>query len=285
VIVAAALIAILAIIYVSAGTKIVPQTENWLVERLGRYNRTLEAGLHIIVPVFERVAHKEHIQERQIAGGKKIPAITLDNVSIDLAIAILYRVTDASRAWYRIRNIDQAIETLITGVVRSVIGKTELDGVQSNRQSIAIALENELKDVSEEWGILISRVEVLHVEIDAQTQSAMMRQLEAERERRSVVTKAEGAKQSAILKADGELYAAEREAEARKLRADADAYSVTVVANAIANGGIDAITYEVKKIQAQAISDLGKSSSSKFVLLPSQILDGLSAIQEKFTSS
>jgi len=112
-----------------------------LIERLGKYNRTLAAGVHVIIPFFDRVAHKESILERQLPA-KTVPAFTKNYVKISITLAILYRVTDASKAWYRIKNIDQAIETIITGFVRSTIGASDLDQVQSNRSELSSAIGN-----------------------------------------------------------------------------------------------------------------------------------------------
>ena len=169
---------ILVLVFFGLGIKIVPQSQNFVIERLGRYNRTLEAGLHIIIPVIEAVRHRVDILERQLPTSK-ISTITLDNVTIGIDLAILFRVVHAEKSVYRINNIDQAILTTVTGVVRSVIGKTDLDGVQSNRRSITEAIEEELRAVTEEWGIVLSRVEVIDVEVDDETRKAMQLQLNA----------------------------------------------------------------------------------------------------------
>lgn len=274
---------ILVVVFFALGIKIVPQSQNFVVERLGRYNRTLEAGLHIIVPVIEAVRHKVDILERQLPTSK-ISTITLDNVTIGIDLAILYRVVHAEKSVYRINDINQAIQTTVTGVVRSVIGKTDLDGVQSNRRSISEAIEEDLRAVTEEWGIILSRIEIIDVEVDDETRKAMQLQLNAERNRRAVVRQAEGEKEAAQLKADADLYTAQRQAEARKTLADADAYAVSVVAKAIATGGESAINFEVKKIQAKAIETVGSNQSSKIVLLPAELMDSLSSVAGRLVS-
>lgn len=275
-------IIILAIVvfFFSLGFKIVPQTENWLVERLGRYDRTLSAGVHIITPITERVAHKENILERQLPV-KAVPTITKDNVQIEIKLAILYRVTDASRAWYRIKNIDQAIETIITGIVRSTIGNSDLDEVQSNRRVLSETIEADIKHVTDEWGIILTRVEIVDVEVDAETRAAMQLQLNAERTRRALVREAEGKKQATCLAADAELYTAQQQAQVQRVLADAQAYAVKTVAEAINNGGESAINFDIKKIQADAIKTLGSQSGSKLVILPSDLLDTLSSVTSK----
>lgn len=265
------------IVYLALGIKIVPQSKNYLVERLGRYNRTLEAGFHIVIPIFEAVRHKVDILERQLPA-RESSTITLDNVTIAVELAILYRITDAAKSVYRIHDVDQAIQTTVTGVVRSVIGKTDLDGVQSNRRYLSDAIEEELRSVTEEWGIVLSRVEIIDVAVDEETKSAMQLQLNAERTRRAIVRQAEGEKEAKQLQADAELYTAKRNAEAKKILADADAYAVTVVAKAIENGGEAAINFEIKKIQADAIKVIGGQNNTKLVLLPADVLESLSSV-------
>jgi len=255
--------------------KIVPQSENWLVERLGKYNRNLEAGLHLTIPFFESVRYKVQIQERQLPP-KPINAITQDNVTIEISLAVLYRITDASKTMYRIADVDAAILTIVNGTVRSVLGKTDLDGVQSNRRHLANEIETELQEVSEEWGVKLTRVEITEVDVDDETKSAMQQQLNAERKRRGSVTEAEGRKQATQLDADAKLYAAEKEAMAKKILADAEAYAVSSVSKAIADGGASAVEFEIKKIQANAIQELSKGSNSKIILVPSDVLSSLS---------
>jgi len=265
----------LVLVVLKLGVKIVPQSENWLVERLGKFNRKLEAGLHLIIPFFESVRFKVPIQERQLPP-KPINAITLDNVTISVSLAVLYRIVDASKTMYRIANVDDAIMTIVNGTVRSVIGKTDLDGVQSNRRQISEEIESDLRSVSEEWGILITRVEILEVDVDPETKQAMQLQLNAERNRRALVREAEGKKQATELDADAQLYAAQRQAEAMKITADAEAYSVSVVSQAISAGGASAVEFEIKKVQAQAVQELARGQNAKIVLLPTDVVSSLS---------
>jgi regulator of protease activity HflC (stomatin/prohibitin superfamily) len=267
-------LALLIVVTIRSAVKIVPQSENWLVERLGKYHRKMEAGLHLLIPFFETVRYKVPIQERQLPP-KPINAITLDNVTISISLAVLYRIADASKTMYRITNVDDAIITIVNGTVRSVIGKTDLDGVQSNRRQLSIEIEEELKTVSDEWGIVLTRVEILEVDVDQDTRQAMQLQLNAERNRRAVVREAEGRKQATELDADAQLYAAQRQAEAKKLTADAEAYAVGVVAQAISAGGSSAVDFEIRKLQARAVEELSKGSNSKLVLVPTDVLDGL----------
>ena len=262
---------------------IVPQSENWLIERLGRYHRKIEAGLHLLVPFFEVVRHKVSIQEMQ-QPPDPINAITLDNVSISIQLAIFYRIIDSSKTMYRIADLKTGIKTIVNGTVRSVIGKTELDGVQSNRRHIAEEIESELQAVSDEWGIKLTRVEITEVEVDEQTKEAMQVQLNAERKRRGAVTEAEGIKQATQLQADARLYSAEKEALAKRILADAEAYAVAAVSKAISEGGASAIEFEVKKLQAHAVQSLAVGNNTKIVLVPSDVLSSLSGTIGKLAS-
>jgi regulator of protease activity HflC (stomatin/prohibitin superfamily) len=262
---------------------IVPQSENWLIERLGRYHRKIEAGLHLLIPFFEVVRHKVSIQEMQ-QPPDPINAITLDNVSISIQLAIFYRIIDSSKTMYRIADLKTGIKTIVNGTVRSVIGKTELDGVQSNRRHIAEEIESELQAVSDEWGIKLTRVEITEVEVDEQTKEAMQVQLNAERKRRGAVTEAEGIKQATQLQADARLYSAEKEALAKRILADAEAYAVAAVSKAISEGGASAIEFEVKKLQAHAVQSLAVGNNTKIVLVPSDVLSSLSGTIGKLAS-
>ena len=287
----------------------VNQSEQRVVERLGRYNRTLQPGLHIIIPFIERISATRSVTEN-LFEVKKLQPITLDNVKVDVQLSILWRIVEAEKTVYRIGGVDRdytkkeklenilpgrsvtnsvtnsrvqnAIEATVLGVVRSVIGRTELDGIQSNRSQIVEAVEEELRLVSEEWGIKITRVEITDITPDADTQRAMQLQINAERERRALVRQAEGRKEAAQLAADADLYTAQKQAEAKKTLAEAEAYAVSVVAKSIADGGAPAVEFEVKKIQAQAVESIGTNKSSKIVLLPSDVLDSFGKLASKF---
>jgi len=266
---------LLAVVALWLSINIVPQSQNWVIESLGKYSRTLNAGFQLTIPFFEKIAFKVSAQETQLPPDP-INAITHDNVPISVELAILYRIIDPSRTMYRIENLQLGIKTIINGTVRSVIGKTDLDGVQSNRKHIANEIETELEHVAAEWGIKLTRVEVTEIEVDAATKQAMQIQLNAERVRRGTVTNAEGEKQAAQLRADAELYTAQKQAEAKKILADAEAYAVNAVSKAISNGGESAVEFEIKKIQASAVKDLALGNNTKLIMVPSDVLSSLS---------
>jgi len=275
-------IAFLILITLRYSIKIVPQSEKWVVERIGKYHRTLEAGLQLIIPFFESIKFKVAVQETQLPPDP-INSITKDNVSISIKLAILYRITDPSRSKYRIENLELGIKTIINGTVRSVIGKTDLDEVQSNRRHLATEIETELQHVADEWGIKLTRVEITEVDVDEATKEAMQIQLNAERRRRGAVTQAEGDKQAVQLNADAELYKSQKLAEAKKILADAEAYAVTVVSKAIADGGSSAVDFEIKKLQAAAVTQIAQGSNTKLLMLPSDVLSALSGTVKKLT--
>jgi regulator of protease activity HflC (stomatin/prohibitin superfamily) len=283
-----ALIIVLFIIFVIyRGIKIVPQSKVFIIERFGKNYRSLNAGLSIIIPFLDRVAHKVDILERQLAA-QKISVITRDNVEVELETSIFYRVIDASRSVYRISNIDQALNTETSSVVRSAAGKLELDGLQSSRESMNAEIANSLSPSAEVWGIEITRTSITDVIVDDDTKAAQRQQLNAERNRRATVADAEGQKKSTELKADGELYKAKKEAEGIKVAAEAEAYSIEVKAEAdakqtallgkaIKENGKSAVEFEIAKRQVEAIGQLTASQNTKTLVLPSEISNIFSA--------
>lgn len=275
------LIAMLVVIALS-GVKIVPQSQEYVVEQFGKYTQTLPPGLNFIVPILNRVAAKVSILERQLEP-QQISVITKDNVEIHLTAAVFFRVIDPAKSVYRITDIDAAVQTTVTSIVRSTGGQMEFDEVQSKREFISEKIQASLTEACAIWGIEITRTEILDVSVDAATRSAMQQQLNAERERRASVTKAEGDRQAQQLKADAELYTAQKAAEARRVLADAEAYATTQVGVAIQANGQPAVDFEIMKQQIHSIAELAKSPNSKLLVLPTDItksLGGLAAILE-----
>ena len=275
------LVVFLALLTIYLGVKIVPQSKVFVIERFGRYNRTLNAGLSLIIPYLDSVAHRIDILERQLES-QRISVITRDNVEVELETSVFYRVIDASRSVYRISNIDQALTTETAAVVRSAAGKLELDELQSSRDKMNAEIASTLSPSADEWGINITRTSITDVIIDEATKEAQRQQLNAERTRRATVAEAEGQKQAIQLKADAELYQAQKEADAVKLEADAQAYAIEVkakadakqtelLAKAIAEKGKPAIDFEIAKRQVDAIVKLTASDNTKTLILPSEI--------------
>ena len=283
-------LALLLLIIAFASIKIVPQSSEYVIERFGRYYETLHPGLNFIVPFLDRVAYKVVILERNLPEFK-IRVISSDNVELMLNTTVFFRVVDPAKSKYRIQNVNAALSTSTESIVRSSCGKLDLDAIQASRESLNSEIAQNLSKAAEVWGVEVTRTEITDVELDEQTRIAQRLQLNADRERRAVIAKAEGDKRMVELQAEAELFKAQKEAEAVKIKADADAYAVEknataeakqtkLLADAISteNGNL-AVNFEVRKIQADAISALGKSDNTKTLILPSEITAALGAVE------
>ncbi|NBD28831.1 MAG: SPFH/Band 7/PHB domain protein [Alphaproteobacteria bacterium] len=266
------LLAVFIVICVLAGVKIVPQSEKYVVERFGRLRSVLGPGINFIVPFLDRVAHKISILERQLPTMSQ-DAITADNVLVQVDTSVFYRIIEPEKTVYRIRDVDGAIQTTVAGIVRSEIGKIELDQVQSNRASLIEAIKTQLVSQVDDWGMEVTRAEILDVNLDAQTRQAMLQQLNAERARRAQVTEAEGRKRAVELQADAELYSAEQAAKARRVQADAEAYATEVVAEAIAENGLEAAQYQVALKQVEALNGMASGQGNSTIVLPADAIE------------
>ncbi|ARE38648.1 Putative stomatin/prohibitin-family membrane protease subunit YbbK [Rhodovulum sp. P5] len=266
------LLAALVILSVVLGVRIVPQSEKHVVERFGRLRAVLGPGINLIIPFLDRVAHKVSILERQLPNASQ-DAITADNVLVQVETSVFYRILAPEKTVYRIRDVDGAIATTVAGIVRAEIGKMELDQVQSNRSDLISTIKESVEDAVENWGIEVTRAEILDVNLDAATREAMLQQLNAERARRAQVTEAEGKKRAVELAADAELYAAEQEAKARRISAEAEAYATQVVAQAIADHGIEAAQYQVALKQVEALTAVGQGDGKQTIIVPAHAMD------------
>lgn len=272
---------------------IVPQSEEFVVERFGRYRQTLAAGINLLIPFLDRVEHKVLVLERQL-DAFDISVITRDNVEIVLETTVFFRITDAAKSVYRIRDVPLALRTTAESIIRSAAGKLELDDIQSSRQQMNEEILKNLREAAEVWGLEITRSEITDVRVDEATKQAQRQQLNAERERRATVAKAEGERQRVELEADAQLYEATKKAEAIKLTADAEAYAVVkkaeadaeqtkVIAEAISNNGQPAIDFEILKRQVEAIGNLASSNNAKTIVLPTDVtktVGGLATLQD-----
>ena len=282
-------LAILIIYVIYLGIKIVPQSKVFVIERFGKFTRILESGLSIIVPFVDRVAFKVDILERQLPPFK-MSVITEDNVEVELVSTVFFRVLDAAKSVYRIRNIDLAIENTAISIIRSAAGKLELDDLQSSREAMNQEIAARLTKAAEVWGVEVTRTEILDVLVDEKTKESQRQQLNAERERRATIAKAEGDKRSVELKADAELYEAQKQAEAVKVQADADAYAVKIkaeadaeqtrlIAEAIKNDGQPAINYEIMKRQVDGLAEVESSNQTKTLVVPTDITKALGTLE------
>ena len=265
-------LALFIIIAIFLGVRIVPQSEKYVVERFGRLRSVLGPGINFIVPFLDRVAHRVSILERQLPAANQ-DAITSDNVLVQVETSVFYRILEPEKTVYRIRDVDAAIATTVAGIVRSGIGEMELDEVQSNRQQLISRIKDQVANAVDDWGIEVTRAEILDVNLDQATREAMLQQLNAERARRAAVTEAEGSKRAVELNADAELYAAEQAAKARRVQADAEAYATSAVAQAIQDNGLEAAQYQVALKQVETLTALGSGNGKQTIVVPSQALE------------
>ncbi len=279
----------LAVATVWFGVKIVPQSQVFIVERFGKYTKTLDPGLNLIVPFLDHVSHRISVLERQLAAFK-ISVITKDNVEVTLETTVFFRVVQADKSVYRIRDVERAIHTAATSIVRSAAGKQELDELQSSRRAMNEEIQQNLEQAALVWGVEITRTEIVDVVVDEETRKAQRKQLTAEREKRATIATADGERAAVQLRAEGELYEAQKKAEAIRITAEAEAYAVekkaqadatqtALLAEAIANRGQPAVEFEIRKRQADAIRQLAGTDSAKVLVVPTEIVGALGALE------
>lgn len=266
------LLAVLLVVVVIKGVKIVPQSEKYVIERFGRLRAVLGPGINLIVPFIDRVAHEISILERQLPNASQ-DAITKDNVLVRVETSVFYRITEPERTVYRIRDVDPAIATTVAGIVRAEIGKMDLDDVQANRSQLITTIKSSVEEAVDNWGIQVTRAEILDVNLDQATREAMLQQLNAERARRAQVTEAEGSKRAVELAADAELYASEQTAKARRILADAEAYATQAVAKAINENGLEAAQYQIALKQVESLIALGAGEGKQTIVVPAQAIE------------
>ena len=283
------LVVAFAILLVFKGIKVVSQSQVFVVERFGKYTQTLPAGLNFIIPFLDRVAHQLSILERQLPEFT-ISVISRDNVEVRLETTVFYRIIDAASSVYRIQEIDSAIHTAATSIVRSAGGKLELDELQSSRESMNQEIASNLQEAATVWGIEITRTEITDIIVDEQTKVAQRQQLNAERERRAAIALAEGEKRSVELAADAKLYQAQKEADAVRITAEAEAYAIEVeakanaeqtrlIAAAIAENGQPAINFEIVKRQIEALGAVAAGQSTKTVIVPTEVTGVIGSLE------
>jgi len=284
-------------VYFIAGIRIVPQAEQQVVERLGRYHRTLSGGLNFIIPVVDRVRAKFHTQEQVI----DIPVqkvITKDNVSITIDGLVFMRIGIARKATYEILDLKHAIAQLAQTTLRSEIGKMDLDDTLSSRDTLNATLLMALDAASANWGAKVTRVEISDISVPEAVQHAMELQLRAERERRATETEAEGLKNATIAKAEGDRQKAFKEAEAIERTADARRYeqiqlaqgqqqAIEMIALAMQSNP-SAAEFLLAKDRIKAWEGIAASDSQNKIVVPyeaSDLIGSLSALQSLLTQT
>ncbi len=272
-------LAIFVLIIAMAGVRIVPQARAGVVERLGRYTRTLDAGLTLIVPFIDRVKPLIDLRE-QVVTFPPQPVITEDNLVVGIDTVIYFTVTDAKAATYEVANPLQAIEQLTVTTLRNVIGGLTLEETLTSRDNINSQLRVVLDEATGKWGIRVNRVELKSVEPPRTVQEAMEKQMRAERDRRAAILTAEGTKQSQILTAEGEKQAAVLKAEGARtaaiLRAEGESKAIETVFQAIHDGEPDQKLLSYQYLQM--LPQLAQGSANKIFVIPSEFSQALGNI-------
>lgn len=264
------------VVTLAKGVRIVPQGEEWIVERLGKYHGTLLPGLNVIIPYLDRIAYKL-VTKDIILDVQEQEVITRDNAVILTNAIAFIKITDPIKAVYGVTDFSEAIRNMIMTTLRSIIGEMNLDEALTNRDKIKARLRESIADEAIDWGLTVKSVEIQDIKPSESMQKAMEAQASAERERKAMVTKAEGTKQSAILQAEARLEAARRDAEAQVALADASAEAIRRVASAI--GSQEApMRYMLGEKYLAAIGKLVESTNAKTIVLPADVQESLKGI-------
>ena len=276
-------LAIFVIITVWKGVRIVAQGEEWIIERLGKYHRTLVPGLSIIIPYLDKVAYKV-ITKDIILDVPEQEVITRDNaVIITNAIAFI-KVTDPIKAVYGVVDFAEAIRNLVQTTLRSITGEMDLDQALSSREKIKLRLKESISDEAIDWGLTIKSVEIQDIKPSESMVKSMELQAAAERERKAVVTKAEGEKQAMILEAEGRLESAKRDAVAQVTLADSASQAIQKVTSAVGDRDTPMLFLLGEKY-IQALDKLAASGNSKIVLLPADLQEAVRGMLGKARSA
>ena len=259
---------VLLVLFISSFVKIVPQSEAFVIERLGAYNRTLDVGLHILVPFIERVANRVSLKE-QVMDFDPQPVITKDNVTMQIDTVVYFKVFDPKLFTYGVVNPINAVDSLTSTTLRNIIGDLNLDDTLTSRDTINAQMKSIIDEATDAWGIKVNRVEVKNIIPPRDIQEAMEKQMRAERQKREAILVAEGEKQSSILRAEGEK-------ETMILRANAEKESAIAKAEGQAQAG-----------QAQAVRLLNEARAASIKMIndanPSQPyveLEGFKALEK-----
>ncbi|MEZ3532542.1 MAG: SPFH/Band 7/PHB domain protein [Muribaculaceae bacterium] len=320
-IVLAAIVVVLAIVIISAGVKVVPQSETRVIERLGRFHSVLSPGLNFIIPFIDRPKTIYMRRVESSVGGRPLvrlsattvidlreqvydfpsqQVITRDNVTTEINALLYFQITDPKKAVYEIDNLPNAIEKLTQTSLRNVIGELELDETLTSRDTINSKLQNILDDATNKWGVKVNRVELQDITPPESVRVAMEKQMQAERNRRAEILNAEGEKQSLILRSEGEKASKINQAEATKqaeiLRAEGDAQAIILnaqaeaeairrVAQAVTDTKTDPATYMLAMKYIDTLKELTSGTDNKTVFLPyeaSSVLSSLGSIKNLF---
>lgn len=270
------ILAILVVAIVYSGVSIVPQGSKYIVQRLGKYHRTLPPGISFIVPVMDRISYRVTTKDIVL----DIPSqevITRDNAVLLMNAIAYINLTSPEKAVYGIEDYNLAIQNMVQTSLRSIVGEMDLDDALSSRDHIKAKLKAAISDDIADWGITLKNVEIQDIKPSVTMQAAMEAQAAAERQRRATVTKADGEKQAAILEAEGRLEASRRDAEAQVVLAEGSQKAIAMVSDAIGNQEIP-VAYLLGEQYIQAMNDMAKSPNAKTVVLPADILNTIRGI-------
>src|SRR3712207_1640750 len=263
-----ALLLVFVVVALVRAVRIVPQTVALIVERLGRYSRTLDAGLHLLIPFVDRVRATVDLRE-QVVTFPPQPVITSDNLVVSIDTVIYFQPTDPKSAVYEIANYIQGIEQLTVTTLRNVIGSLDLEQTLTSRDQINGQLRGVLDEATGRWGIRVNRVELKAIDPPHSVQDSMEKQMRAERDRRAAILTAEGDRQSSILRAEGQ-------AQAAILKAQGDSQAIQQVFDAIHRGNPDSKLLAYQYLQV--LPQIAQSPSNKVWIVPTELTQALRGI-------
>ncbi len=267
------LIALVAILIFS-NVRVVPQATQYVIEFLGKYHATWDAGIHVKIPFVQKISKRITLKE-QVLDSAPQPVITKDNVTMQIDTVVYFRIFDARLYTYGVVNPINALENLTATTLRNIVGELELDGTLTSRDTINTKMTAILDDATDQWGMKVTRVELKNIIPPAEIQNAMEKQMKAERDRRETLLQAEGHKAAAITRAEGDkramILAAEGERDARIARAEGEAKAIYLSKKAEADGlralkeaGVDAAVLELKKYEA--LVELSNGTAAKLII-------------------
>lgn len=279
-----AALVIFVVVTLSKAVRVVPQSRSLVVERLGRYSRTMQAGLHFLIPFFDRVRAMVDLRE-QVVSFPPQPVITSDNLVVSIDTVIYFSVNEPKSAVYEIANYITGIEQLTVTTLRNVIGSMDLEQTLTSRDQINGQLRGVLDEATGRWGIRVNRVELKSIDPPQSVQGAMEQQMRAERDRRAAILTAEGVKQSQILTAEGEKQAAilraEGSAQAAILTAEGESRAILQVFDAVHRGDADPKLLAYQYLQT--LPKLAATPANKVWILPSELTGALGQLTSGFT--
>ena len=266
-------ILVFVVVTIAKGVRIVPQGEEWIVERLGKYHGTLKPGLNIVIPYLDKVSY-QLVTKDIILDVQEQEVITRDNAVILTNAIAFIKVTDPVKAVYGVTDFSEAIRNLIMTTLRSIVGEMELDEALSSRDKIKARLRESIADEAVDWGLTVKSVEIQDIKPSQSMQKAMEMQAAAERERKAVVTRSEGAKQSAILEAEARLESAKRDANAQVMLAEASAEAIRRITAAIGDQ-TGPMSYMLGEKYIAALERMGEKENAKLVVLPADLQEAV----------